>query len=69
MRFLRAFGQFWYEFIVGDDWKIAAAVVVALTATAALLLVAPLPSAVVMPLGALLVAACFTAALFIDVSA
>ena len=25
MRFLRGFAQFWYDFIVGDDWKIAAA--------------------------------------------
>lgn len=26
MRYLRGFGRFWYEFIVGDDWKIAAGV-------------------------------------------
>lgn len=30
MKFLRAFGRFWYEFIIGDDWKIAVAVVLAL---------------------------------------
>ena len=30
MTFLKAFGQFWYDFIIGDDWKIAVAVVVAL---------------------------------------
>jgi hypothetical protein len=30
MKFLKAFGQFWYDFIIGDDWKIAAAVVVSL---------------------------------------
>jgi hypothetical protein len=30
MKFLKAFGQFWYDFIIGDDWKIAAAVVLAL---------------------------------------
>jgi hypothetical protein len=29
VKFLKAFGRFWYEFIVGDDWKIAAAVVIA----------------------------------------
>ena len=34
MRRLRAFGRFWYEFIVGDDWRVAVAVVVALGATA-----------------------------------
>ena len=26
MRALLAFGAFWYDFIVGDDWTIAAAV-------------------------------------------
>jgi hypothetical protein len=36
MRFIKAFGQFWYDFIIGDDWKIAAYVVVALAVVAAL---------------------------------
>jgi hypothetical protein len=36
MRFLRAFGRFWYDFIVGDDWGIAAGVVLVLAAGAAL---------------------------------
>jgi uncharacterized membrane protein len=30
---LRAFGAFWYDFVIGDDWRVAAAVVVALAAT------------------------------------
>jgi hypothetical protein len=30
VRFLKSFGQFWYDFIIGDDWKIAVAVVVSL---------------------------------------
>jgi hypothetical protein len=30
MRFLRAFGRFWFDFIVGDDWRIAAGVVTVL---------------------------------------
>ena len=33
MRFLVGFGRFWYDFIVGDDWTIAAAIVVALIVT------------------------------------
>jgi hypothetical protein len=33
---LRAFGRFWYDFIVGDDWRVAAGIVVALGATAVL---------------------------------
>ena len=36
MRFLVGFGRFWYEFIVGDDWTIAAAIVAALIATSVL---------------------------------
>jgi hypothetical protein len=36
VRFLRGFGRFWWDFIVGDDWRIAAGVVVVLTAGALL---------------------------------
>jgi hypothetical protein len=36
VRFLVGFGRFWYEFIVGDDWTIAAAIVAALIATSVL---------------------------------
>jgi hypothetical protein len=31
---LRQFGRFWYDFIVGDDWRIAASVVLLVLATA-----------------------------------
>jgi uncharacterized membrane protein len=34
MNRLRAFGEFLYEFVIGDDWRIAAGVVVALALTA-----------------------------------
>ena len=30
---IKAFGGFWYDFIVGDDWRVAVAVVVALAVT------------------------------------
>ena len=30
MRYLVGFGRFWYEFIVGDDWRIAAGVTLVL---------------------------------------
>jgi hypothetical protein len=33
---LAAFGRFWWDFVVGDDWVVAALVVVALGATALL---------------------------------
>jgi hypothetical protein len=36
MRFLRSFLRFWYDFIVGDDWTVAAGVILALAATAVL---------------------------------
>ena len=32
---LHGFGAFWWDFIVGDDWRIAAGIVLALAATAA----------------------------------
>ena len=33
---LVSFGRFWYRFIVGDDWTVAAAVFLALAVTAVL---------------------------------
>jgi len=36
MRYLSAFGRFWWNFIVGDDWRVAAGVAVALGFTALL---------------------------------
>jgi hypothetical protein len=36
VKYLRAFGRFWWNFIVGDDWRVAAGVAVALGLTALL---------------------------------
>ena len=36
MKHVKAFARFWYDFIVGDDWIVAAGVVAALGATALL---------------------------------
>ena len=33
LRWLTGFARFWYEFIIGDDWTIAATVTAALIAT------------------------------------
>ena len=33
MRYLRSFGLFWWNFIVGDDWRVAAGLAVALLLT------------------------------------
>jgi hypothetical protein len=34
IRGLKAFGAFWYDFVIGDDWLVAAGVVLALVLTA-----------------------------------
>ena len=33
---LRAFGAFWYDFVIGDDWQVAALVAAGLAVTAVL---------------------------------
>ena len=33
LRWLEGFGRFWYDFIIGDDWTVAAMVAAALVAT------------------------------------
>jgi hypothetical protein len=36
MKWLRSFGRFWWEFVIGDDWLVAVLVAVGIGATAAL---------------------------------
>jgi hypothetical protein len=36
VRRIRAFGHFWWNFVVGDDWRAAAGIVLAIGVTAAL---------------------------------
>ena len=36
MRYVRSFAAFWWDFIVGDDWRVAAGVAIARGLTAAL---------------------------------
>ena len=36
MKRIRAFGLFWWDFVVGDDWRAALGVALAIGATAAL---------------------------------
>jgi hypothetical protein len=33
MKYTRAFGRFWWDFIVGDDWRVALGLVAALALT------------------------------------
>lgn len=30
---LKSFGMFWYDFVIGDDWRVALGVVIAFAAT------------------------------------
>ena len=50
-----SFGRFWYSFIVGDDWTIAAGVVVALAATYGLLRAPGVPAWWFLPLATVFV--------------
>jgi hypothetical protein len=49
MSWVVGFGRFWYRFIIGDDWTVAASVVVGLAATV-LLNDRPFPAWLVIPL-------------------
>jgi hypothetical protein len=67
LRFIKAFGQFWYDFIVGDDWKIAVGVVIALALLLAALKAHLFGDTGLTLLGAALVIAAFAISLVIDV--
>ena len=66
MRFVTAFFRFWYDFIIGDDWKIAAAVVIVLLAGAIAVIAGVGGAALLPPLLAIGIGAAFTTALLID---
>jgi hypothetical protein len=63
---LKAFGHFWYDFIVGDDWKIAVAVVSALAVLCALLVGTSIGDHLLAVLGGVLIVIAFTISLAID---
>ncbi len=67
LAFLRGIGRFWYDFIIGDDWKIAAAVVVVLLIGAGAVLAGLGGGVVLAPVLAAGVAAAFAVALYVDV--
>jgi hypothetical protein len=66
MRFLVGFGRFWYDFVIGDDWKIAAAVVTVLV-VGALLVAGGVVGALLPPLLALGLGAAFAVSMAVDV--
>lgn len=47
---MRAFARFWVDFVVGDDWRIAAGVLAVLAIGAALVALDALPDAAIAPL-------------------
>lgn len=67
MKLLSEFGRFWYDLIVGDDWKIAVSVVIALALSGLLLTRTGAPDQVVAAVGAALVVAGFCVSLILDV--
>lgn len=67
MRLVRGFGQFWYDFLIGDDWKIAFAVVVVLLTGTAIVRAGGYDDHVLTVGLALSVGAAFTVALLVDV--
>ncbi|WP_371781644.1 hypothetical protein [Streptosporangium subroseum] len=67
MRFLKGFGMFWYDFIIGDDWKIAAAVVLSLAVTLGVTLTGLAPLGAVAAVGGVLLLVSFVVSLVVDV--
>ena len=66
MKVIKAFGRFWYDFIIGDDWKIAVAVVSALAVLAVLLVGTGIGDRVLAVLGGVLIVTAFALSLAID---
>jgi hypothetical protein len=67
VKLLKAFGRFWYDFIVGDDWKIAVAVVVALAVVAGAMKAGVFGDHGLTVLGGVLVMLFFAISLAVDV--
>jgi hypothetical protein len=67
MRLLKSFGGFWYDFIIGDDWKISAGVVVALGASALLVSRDVVSDSVLAIVASLLLIVAFAISLIVDV--
>jgi hypothetical protein len=58
MKLLRALGYFWYDFVIGDDWKIAGYVFLALAVSAAAV-ASGAPDTVICGCGTALLVGCF----------
>jgi hypothetical protein len=67
VKILKAVGDFIYDFVIGDDWKIACSVVASLFVVWILIVGTPLSDHVVAVIGAFVVLTAFVGALLIDV--
>jgi hypothetical protein len=67
MRFLKSFAQFWYDFLIGDDWKIAAGVILALAVVTGALRLTSLGDVALTLLGGVALLVAFSVSLMIDV--
>ena len=67
MTFLKSFGAFWYDFIIGDDWKIAVAVVTSLGLLCAVMKAEILNDTALTILGAVTIVTAFSISLILDV--
>ena len=67
MKLVKSFGRFWYDFIIGDDWKIAVAVVAALAVLAGAMKAGVFGDHGLPVLGGVLVMLFFAISLAIDV--
>lgn len=67
MAFVRGFGRFWYDFIVGDDWKIAAAITTVLAIAALLVANDALGDTWLVVVGAVGIVTGFVVSLVLDV--
>jgi hypothetical protein len=67
MGFIKGFGQFWYDFVIGDDWKIAAAVISVLLLGVVCVKSGLADATLLTPLLALGVGFAFVVALLVDV--
>ena len=67
MKLLRAFGQFWYDFIIGDDWKIAVGVLLALIIIFVAMTFGALGDSALAIFGAAVIVTLFVVSLLLDV--
>lgn len=67
MQLVRGIARFWYDFIIGDDWKIAVAVATVLAAGAVAVLAGAADAAPLAPVLGVALAAAFTVSLLADI--